>query len=83
MKPTEMYNKLKAIEEEITEYHKALDNRGHGGIAQGKCLRSIMGIMRMPWVQGATLEERANPGPLCLECGGPISKCGDCGSGIC
>ena len=46
-----LYNKFEAIKEEIREYHRALDNREHGGIAQDKCITAIEQILEMPWVQ--------------------------------
>lgn len=40
----------------IREYHLALDNRDHQGVAAGKALDSIRETLRMPWVQGKELK---------------------------
>lgn len=46
---------LSTVRDSITDYHKALDNREHGGVAAHAALDRIMFAMGMPWVQGATL----------------------------
>ncbi len=42
----------------IANYHLALDQRKHGGIAAGTAIKEIEGILEMPWVRDAELRRR-------------------------
>jgi hypothetical protein len=41
--------KLERIENAIREYHYALDNRKHGGVAKNKAFDEICTILNMHW----------------------------------
>jgi hypothetical protein len=45
----ERMQKLEKIEGAIREYHFALDNRKHGGVAQDVALNRIMDVLDMHW----------------------------------
>lgn len=42
-------DRVKAIEAVIVDYHKALDDRRHGGVAAHNTLAAIEAIMGMYW----------------------------------
>ena len=42
----------------IHDYHFALDERRHGGIAAELAIGAIQQILTMPWVQGAEQKRR-------------------------
>jgi hypothetical protein len=52
---------LGLINEAIHEYHRALDHRKHGGVAQDVAFNKITQALGVTWIQGATLE-KANGG---------------------
>lgn len=43
---------LHLIEQAIRDYHFALDNREHGGVAAGKAIDAIEELLGRPWRQG-------------------------------
>lgn len=42
----------KRLREAVSDYHLALDNREHGGVAQDKAFRRIEEILGMRWIRG-------------------------------
>lgn len=51
--------KLRAIRQAISDYHYALDNRLHGGVAVSNAFDAICKAMGMRWVQGKEAKRRA------------------------
>lgn len=45
---------LTQIEEALKDYHRALDRREHGGVAQDKMVHKVEEILAMPWFQGVS-----------------------------
>ena len=50
----------RAIRQAIADYHLALDNREHGGVAADNALASIENALNLRWVQGAEKAKREN-----------------------
>ena len=50
----------RAIRQAIADYHLALDNREHGGLAANNAFATIQGALDMHWVQGAEKAKREN-----------------------
>ena len=51
-----------SVRQAIRDYHFALDNRQHGGLAADKALMAIEAALGTRWVQGKELAARAAPG---------------------
>jgi hypothetical protein len=51
--------KLERITEAIRDYHLALDNREHGGLAQDACMKAIENVLGLYYFQGQEKRRRA------------------------
>ena len=47
--------RLKDLRKALREYHSALDNHRHRGVAASQLVEAVQQILETPWVQGATL----------------------------
>lgn len=53
---------LAKITQAIRDYHFALDNREHGGVAMARAWNAICDVLNMDWVQGAESAARKQGG---------------------
>lgn len=56
--PSSDVRALEEIRQVIKDYHFALDNRVHGGVAQDVAFAKICKALDIPWVQGQELKSR-------------------------
>ena len=54
--------RLAKITQAIRDYHFALDNREHGGVAMARAWNAICDVLNMDWVQGAESAARKQGG---------------------
>lgn len=50
------------VEQALREYHFALDNREHGGVACSSFVGRIEAILQMPWISGQEKQRREGQG---------------------
>lgn len=60
---TDAHAELAAVIHAIRDYHLALDQREHGGVAAHKAIEAIQTALNMPWTQGAEAARRATQQP--------------------
>jgi hypothetical protein len=45
----ELRDQVASVKQAISKYHTALNERKHGGVAQGAAISEIEGLLDMPW----------------------------------
>jgi len=48
---------LEEIKNALHDYHRALDNREHGGVAAGRFVKAVETVFNLHWYQGITKEK--------------------------